>query len=111
MWVFGGRHNSHFLDYWSEDKCGDSKGNMINFVTAFTLMLVHRTMSTYCGTPGHPSGGSVLLPGSESDRNRYFDAGTIVKYSCNKGRIMFGTGVRECLENGSWSSTIPICSK
>ena len=84
---------------------------MIRIVTVQMLILVQRTFSTYCGAPGHPSGGSVLLPRSESDRSRYFETGTVVKYSCNKGRIMFGTGVRECLENGSWSSTIPICSK
>ena len=106
------RHTSHFQNYRSEDKCGESNiKKMIRIVTFQMLVLVHRTLSSYCGTPGHPSGGSVLLPRSESDRSRYFETGTVVKYSCNKGRIMFGTGVRECLENGSWSSTIPICSK
>ena len=54
----------------------------------------------------------MVVPGPGGDGvSKVYDTGTVVRYNCDKDRVLFGPGVRECLEDGSWSGTIPICSR
>ena len=58
-----------------------------------------------CGFPGSPrngtvgSGGMIFRPGEE------------VTFSCQEGFVLFGNDRRICRRNGTWSDTIPECSK
>ena len=66
----------------------------------------------FCGSPGSPKGGRVILPGPQDDGiSKVYDVGTVVRYDCDKDRVLFGPRFRECLEDGRWSDGIPICSK
>ena len=69
-------------------------------------------LSHFCGSPGSPEGGRVILPGPPDDGlSKVYDVGTVVRYDCDKNRVIFGARVRECLQSGSWSDSIPICSR
>ena len=70
------------------------------------------TVAQYCGSPGEPIDGRVSVPGPDSENvSKFYDARTVVKYSCNQGWGLFGPDTRECLGDGRWSGDIPTCSK
>ena len=69
-------------------------------------------LSHICGSPGSPEGGRVILPGPRDDGvTKVYDIGTEARYDCDKDRVLFGPRIRECLQNGRWSDSIPICSR
>ena len=54
----------------------------------------------------------MILPGAGDDRvTKVYDMGTVVRYDCDKDRVLLGPRIRECLQNGRWSDSIPICSR
>lgn len=54
-----------------------------------------------CGDPGIPSHGIGL--------GDAFDAGSVVRFSCEPGYSLRGSSERICHSNGSWSGTQPEC--
>ena len=54
----------------------------------------------------------MILPGPRDDGvSKVYDTGTVVRYDCDKDRVLFGQRIRECLEDGRWSDNIPECSR
>ena len=62
--------------------------------------------SSTCGYPGEPAGG--VLFGWEGN---IILEGTEVRYECGEGRVMIGGRIRKCEKNGTWSDSLPLCSK
>ena len=54
-----------------------------------------------CGDPGTPINGNTI--GSS------FTFGSIINYTCNLGFLINISSQRECLDNGSWSGSLPTC--
>ena len=46
-----------------------------------------------------------------TDVKFYYPIGSTVKYDCDSGLPLTGASRLECLENGVWSSAVPICGK
>ncbi|KAG7257649.1 hypothetical protein CRUP_024968, partial [Coryphaenoides rupestris] len=55
-----------------------------------------------CGDPGVPIHG-VRLGGEE------FRTKSLLRFSCEAGYNLVGSGERTCLHNGTWSGTQPLC--
>jgi len=55
-----------------------------------------------CGDPGAPVHG-VRLGGEE------FRTKSLLRFSCEAGYNLVGSGERTCLHNGTWSGTQPLC--
>ncbi|XP_051038037.1 CUB and sushi domain-containing protein 1 [Phodopus roborovskii] len=55
----------------------------------------------FCGDPGTPAHGSRL--GDE------FKTKSLLRFSCEMGYQLRGSGERTCLVNGSWSGVQPVC--
>ena len=58
-----------------------------------------------CGFPGRPGNGTTI--GAE----KFFYPGEEVTFQCDNGFILFGGDRRICQEDGSWSGSLPECSK
>ena len=58
-----------------------------------------------CGFPGRPGNGTTI--GAE----KFFYPGEEVTFECDNGYILFGGDRRICQEDGSWSGSLPECSK
>lgn len=56
-----------------------------------------------CGFPGRPAYGRISLI-----RDSY-EPGQSVAYSCDSGFNLLGHSSRQCLANGTWSGTLPVC--
>ena len=63
-----------------------------------------------CAALDHPENGSVVALGN-------LEAGTAVRYGCNRGFILTGNASRTCLQlndprkcRGEWSGVAPTCS-
>ncbi|CAN8000951.1 unnamed protein product, partial [Ixodes hexagonus] len=56
-----------------------------------------------CGFPGRPAYGRISLI-----RDSY-EEGQQVAYSCDSGFNLLGQSSRDCLRNGTWSGTLPVC--
>ena len=54
-----------------------------------------------CGDPGTPANGSTTVTTQT--------VGSIATHDCNEGFTLDGVRQRECLQNGSWSDSLPIC--
>ena len=54
-----------------------------------------------CGDPGIPGNGSTI---AES-----FTFGSTINHTCNEGFELIGVSQRICLENSSWSDSLPTC--
>ena len=55
-----------------------------------------------CGTLNNPDNGAVSLTGTTFMNS--------ARYSCNTGHTLIdGDEVRECLSDGMWSGTEPVC--
>ena len=59
-----------------------------------------------CVYPGGVIGGKMVSP-----VKFYYPIGSIVNYECAPGLNMSGASKIECLEKGTWSSSVPLCSK
>ena len=55
-----------------------------------------------CGPLPNPEKGVVSFQSTEFL--------SIARYSCNNGYILMGSPERECMANGKWSGSEPICS-
>ena len=58
-----------------------------------------------CGYPGSPRNGSV------DSAVMLYRQGEEVTFTCQEGFVLFGPDKRTCRRNGTWSDTIPECSK
>ncbi|XP_051539012.1 inactive serine protease PAMR1 [Myxocyprinus asiaticus] len=58
-----------------------------------------------CATPNKPSNGDLFLRYKEGDIIRS------VQYLCYKPYKLKGASQRECLPNGTWNGTAPVCIK
>ncbi|XP_059089371.1 uncharacterized protein LOC131885361 isoform X1 [Tigriopus californicus] len=56
-----------------------------------------------CGFPGQPQNGSTL------SSEKFFYPGEEVTFECDTGFILFGKKRRTCVEDGSWSDSLPEC--
>lgn len=56
-----------------------------------------------CGFPGRPAYGRISLI-----RDSYEEAQRVA-YSCDSGFNLLGQSSRDCLRNGTWSGTLPVC--
>ncbi|XP_077496838.1 complement receptor type 2-like isoform X2 [Amblyomma americanum] len=56
-----------------------------------------------CGFPGRPAYGRISLIRDSYER------GQTVSYSCDSGFNLLGQSARQCLDNGTWSGTLPVC--
>lgn len=54
-----------------------------------------------CGDPGTPDNGRTTVTNDT--------VGSTAIHFCNQGHILDGVSQRVCLENGSWSDTLPTC--
>ena len=54
-----------------------------------------------CGTLVDPTDGNVNVKGLEF--------GSTATYTCNSGFVLFGKGIRTCLESGVWNGQAPEC--
>ena len=68
----------------------------------------HKEMHTFkivvaviCGDPGTPGNGSTSVI---SDT-----VGSVANHTCNEGFTLEGASERMCLQNGSWSDSLPTC--
>lgn len=62
------------------------------------------TLTVSTCQPLIPPSDGRLLQGSG-----YFKAGDYVEFSCDPGFQMMGSSLSVCLENGSWSQSVPQC--
>lgn len=72
-----------------------------NLIAFFTLLLPF--LAIKCPEPVIPSNGRVI---KDSDR---FEFGDSIEYQCNSGFILQGESVSICMQNGSWSLSVPQC--
>jgi CUB/sushi domain-containing protein len=56
-----------------------------------------------CSRLGNPANGVVDVTGNRP--------GNTATYSCNTGFTLVGTRTRNCLRNGEWSNTAPVCRR
>ncbi|XP_075706782.1 C4b-binding protein alpha chain-like isoform X2 [Rhinoderma darwinii] len=56
-----------------------------------------------CGSPGKVENGIVQM---EDDKFQ-----SIANFSCNEGYKLLGDKYRECMEDGTWSDSIPTCER
>ncbi len=85
-------------------------GFKTNFSGAIMFQLFNIRSFSYfsgleCGFPGVPLNGSV------SGSGMMYYPGETVTYNCQTGFVLFGPNTRNCTENGTWSLTVPECSK
>ena len=57
-----------------------------------------------CTYPGTVIGGIMV-----SDVKFYYSVGSKVQYECSPGLTLFGAPMLECLGNGIWSNSVPLC--
>ena len=55
-----------------------------------------------CDDPGIPQNGNTS--------RRSSTVGSIVNHTCNVGYNLNGADQRECLPNGNWSESLPVCN-
>ena len=82
----------------------------------FFIATIIRCLTSICWNKslGHPDGGSARVPAQShvaGVSDHYYGVGSIVNYSCEPGKLLFGKRERKCLTNGEWSGDIPVCSK
>ena len=58
-----------------------------------------------CGFPGRPDNGST------QSAEKFFYPGEEVTFECDGGFILFGKARRTCLDDGTWTDTLPECSE
>ena len=56
-----------------------------------------------CGDPGTPANGNTFITTTTFD--------SVVNHTCNEGFILNGASQRTCLENSSWSDSLPTCNR
>ena len=69
------------------------KNNMCNFISFYVVI--------DCGELDDPDYGQVKFISTT--------VGSEAIYSCNRGFILVGKDIRECLINGVWSGQAPTC--
>ncbi|CAG0893228.1 unnamed protein product [Darwinula stevensoni] len=64
---------------------------------------IHGASGLRCGFPGQPANGWII-----NDATFYFYR-DLATYQCADGFVLYGPRQRMCLENGTWSGTLPAC--
>ena len=59
------------------------------------------TIAITCGSLPSPLNGAVEVTG--------MTFGDTATYSCNTGFVLFGKGIRECRQDGTWNGKTPDC--
>ena len=69
-------------------------------------------MTGDCGFPGQPLNGlEDILHSTNQVKDWTFANGTNVTFKCSDLHLMVGQNVRTCQSNGTWSHSVPQCSK
>ena len=64
-----------------------------------------------CKHPGIPTNGSVI---SNHDKNKTFEFGAIVQYTCDTGFYLLGSPLIQCVvgfspDKSIWNASTPVC--
>ena len=69
--------------------------------------MLHNVIGT-CKTLPEVSNGIVSYSTPATERNEYL-ADSVASYTCDEGFELFGTGMRMCQSNKTWSGVEPKC--
>lgn len=83
--------------------CGESTSNGVHFGKWNGDV---PTCVSACTYPGSVIGGMMV-----SDVRFYYPVKSTVKFQCAPGLTLHGAPMLECLDNGVWSSGVPMCGK